>query len=98
MGRNDLILIPLLTPVVIEIRKPGEGELKELGIDVWGTWECAVSEFSWEYTDRETCYLFEGEVTVTSNDGAVTFGAGDIVVFPKGLKCIWKVTKPRRCR
>ena len=32
--------------------------------------------------------MLEGEVTVTSEGGEpVTFGAGDLVVFPAGMEC-----------
>lgn len=57
-------------------------------------WECGVSEFDWYYDSEETCFLIEGEVTVEHGGGSVSFGAGDYVVFPKGLSCVWKVTKP----
>ena len=57
-------------------------------------WECEASEFDWSYDSEETCLLTSGEVTVTWSGGSVSFGAGDYVVFPKGLSCVWKVTKP----
>ena len=57
-------------------------------------WECEASEFDWYYDSEETCILIEGEVTVTYDGGSVSFGAGDYVVFPKGLSCVWKVSKP----
>ena len=38
----------------------------------------------------------EGEVEVESDHETVKFSVGDFVVFPKGLKCRWKVTKPVR--
>jgi len=57
-------------------------------------WECEISEFDWYYDSEETCVLLEGEVTVIYDGGSVSFGAGDCVVFPKGLSCVWKVTKP----
>ena len=58
------------------------------------TWGCEVSEFNWHYDDEEICWLTEGEVTVTYDGGSVSFGAGDYVEFPKGLSCVWNVTKP----
>ena len=80
----------------IEVKKPGQKELNALGIDNWGTWGCEVSRFDWEYDDKETCYLFEGEVTVETEWETVNIGAGDLVVFPSGLKCTWDVKKPVR--
>ena len=46
---------------------------------------------------EETCYLLDGEVTVTTDDGSVVaFGEGDLVTFPKGLECVWDVRKSVR--
>ena len=61
----------------------------------WGTWGCGVSEFPWSYSDDETAYILEGEVTVIPDDKSlpvVTCKAGDYVKFPKGMSCVWKVT------
>ena len=76
----------------IIVRKPTDSEVAEFRSKP--TWGCGVSEFDWHYDDRETCILIEGEVTVEYEDGSVSFGAGDYVVFPAGLSCVWKVTKP----
>ena len=40
-------------------------------------------------------YIFDGEVTVTPSEGsvAVSFQAGDLVTFPAGLTCKWKIKK-----
>ncbi len=80
----------------VEVRKPSPEELKSLGVLNWPTWGCEVSTFDWNYTDRETCYLLEGRVTVEAGGQSVSFGQGDFVVFPKGLKCVWKVSEPVR--
>ena len=80
----------------IEISKLGESEVSKMDVFSWPIWNCDVSEFNWEYDDRESCYLLEGEVEVSSNYETVAFGAGDFVVFPKGLKCRWKVKKSVR--
>jgi uncharacterized cupin superfamily protein len=80
----------------IEVRKPKEEELEQMGARSWPIWECEPSTFDWEYDDKETCYILEGDVTVSSPTGEVHFGAGDLVVFPKGLKCTWKVDKQVR--
>lgn len=87
--------MPTVKDVVV--RKPGDdegGKCKE-----WPVWSCDPSEFDWDYTQSETCLLLEGEVTVTDRpegEDSVTFGAGDLVVFPVGLKCIWKVKQAVR--
>jgi uncharacterized cupin superfamily protein len=77
----------------VEVRKPTQEELDEMGVKNWPTWDCDPSTFPWEYDDKETCYILEGDVTVSTPTGDVHFGKGDLVVFPKGLKCDWKVAK-----
>lgn len=60
-------------------------------------WTKETSAFDWEYDATETCYVLEGEVKVVTPDGgAVQFGAGDLVTFPRGLKCRWEVLAPIR--
>ncbi len=76
---------------------PSEKELEELGVKSWSIWTKEVSEFPWRYDEEETCYLLEGEVVVTPQEGeAVTIGKGDLVTFPKGMSCTWEVRKPVR--
>jgi len=76
----------------IIVKKPSEAEIAEM--KKLPTWGCEVSEFDWHYDSEETCLLIEGEVTVKHDSGSVSFGAGDMVTFPKGLSCVWVVTKP----
>jgi len=76
----------------IKVKKATEAEKAEMSTKP--VWECDVSEFDWHYDSEETCLLVEGEVTVLHKDGSVSFSAGDYVVFPKGLSCVWKVSKP----
>ena len=80
----------------IKIKKLTENEIKERGITSWPIWTCDISEFDWKYSEQETCLLLEGEVVVKSDRETVKFSAGDFVVFPKGLKCRWKINKPVR--
>ena len=80
----------------IEIIKLSGNKITEKNILQWPIWTCEVSEFNWEYSDEEACLLLEGEVEVSSEFETVRFSAGDYVVFPKGLKCRWKVAKPVR--
>ncbi len=75
----------------IKVRKPSEEELNSLGIKQWQRWECQPSSFDWAYVDTETCYIQEGKAKVSTADGEVAFGKGDLVEFPKGLKCKWEV-------
>ena len=80
----------------IKINKLTESEIAKKEIKSWPIWTCDVSEFDWEYGEKESCLLLEGEVEVRSDIESVNFSAGDFVVFPKGLKCRWKVIKPVR--
>ena len=80
----------------IEIIKLSGSKITEKNILQWPIWTCEVSEFDWEYSDEEACLLLEGEVEVSSEFETVRFSAGDYVVFPKGLKCRWKVMQPVR--
>lgn len=78
----------------IEVRKPTpeeEAEMKQCP-----TWEKEPSEFPWHYDEKETCLIIEGEATVEAPGQTVSFGPGDLVTFPKGLDCVWKVKKPLR--
>jgi len=76
----------------IMVKKPTETEKADMRKNP--VWECGVSEFDWYYDSEESCLITEGEVTVTYDGGSVSFGVGDYVVFPQGLSCVWKVTKP----
>ena len=81
----------------IHVEKPDEGKLEEMGVRNWPVWEKETSRFDWYYDSGETCYLLKGKVTVTpENAEPVTFGAGDLVVFPKGMKCVWNITEDVR--
>ena len=77
----------------IQINKLTESEIAKKKIKSWPIWSCEVSEFDWEYSEQESCLLLEGEVEVSGNFETVKFGVGDYVVFPRGLKCRWKIIK-----
>ena len=83
--------------VEIKKKKPSEELLKKLDVESWGVWTKEKSTFDWSYSDIETCYILDGEVEVTADDGSkVEFQTGDLVQFPKGLNCTWNVKKPVR--
>ncbi|MFA7711695.1 MAG: cupin domain-containing protein, partial [Candidatus Neomarinimicrobiota bacterium] len=45
----------------------------------------------------EICYFLEGEVEVVPESGQpVKIKKGDLVTFPQGLTCTWKISKPVR--
>ncbi len=82
----------------IRVEKKSREELEEEGVFNWPVWSHDVASFPWEYDSQETCYILEGEVTVTPADGGkpVKIGEGDYVVFPRGLKCTWTIHRPVR--
>ena len=75
----------------VEVRKPTDREIA--GMKTKPVWTCDVSEFDWHYDSEETCIIIEGEVTIKYGEKSVSFAAGDLVVFPKGLSCVWQVKK-----
>lgn len=76
---------------------PSPEDLDRLGVATWPIWTKEISTFPWSYDVAETCYFLEGKVTVTPEDGEpVTVGAGDLVTFPAGMDCTWKVSEPVR--
>ena len=80
----------------IDVHKATPEELRRLNCASWPIWACGVSKFDYFYDDKETCHVLEGQVTVSAEGQTVSFGPGDIVIFPKGLSCVWDVTQPVR--
>lgn len=76
----------------ISVRKLSQAEIEQMQVFSWPIWEKEVSTFDWVYDQEENCYIIKGRVTVTPENGeSVTFGIGDFVVFPSGMKCVWDV-------
>ena len=61
----------------IEIKPMTMEQAEKDGITSWPIWTCGVSEFDWEYSDRESCFLLEGQVKVKTDWETVNFGPGD---------------------
>lgn len=81
----------------VKIEKPDKQKLEQLDVFNWPIWEKEISTFDWYYTSKETCFILEGKVRVEPKKGVpVEFGLGDLVTFPKGMDCIWKISKPVR--
>jgi len=75
-------------------RNPDQERLKDLGVSDWPIWTKEASEFPWSYDVQETCYFLEGAVVVTPEGGdALEMGKGDLVTFPAGMSCTWKIDK-----
>ena len=76
-------------------QKPSPAKLDVLGVEDWPVWKKEVSEFSWHYDKTETCYVLRGRFVVTPDGGdAHEFKRGDLIVFPAGLSCRWRVLEP----
>lgn len=76
----------------VTIRKPNDQETSKC--KSWPIWTCEPSRFDWDYTQTETCLILEGSVEVSGRPDSgesVSFGPGDLVEFPVGLKCVWNV-------
>ena len=80
-----------MEPIQVE-NNPDESRLTGLGVFEWPIWAKEVSSFPWSYGEPETCYLLEGDVTVTPDGGKpVRIGKGDLVTFAAGLSCTWEI-------
>ena len=84
------------TNLSVKVEKPSDEQLKQWKVTGWQIWTKEPSEFDWHYDDQERCYFLEGDVTVVTKDGQVSFGKGDFVTFPQGLSCTWHVKKAVR--
>ncbi len=77
--------------IIIEHRL-SPAKLDVLYVEDWPTWSKEVSEFDWVYDKTETCYIVEGRAIVTPENGEpVPIESGDMVTFPKGMKCRWEI-------
>ncbi|ONM15911.1 Enzyme of the cupin superfamily [Zea mays] len=81
-------------------KNPPEARLLQLGVKSWPKyiyymrrWGCPPGRFPLKFDAALTCYLVKGRVraAVKGSRECVEFGAGDLVVFPKGLSCTWDV-------
>ena len=75
----------------IIVKQPSDEERQNC--QSWPIWQCDPSTFDWEYTEKETCLLLEGKVTVTDGSDSISFQAGDMVIFPQDLSCTWQVSE-----
>jgi uncharacterized protein len=85
------------TSTITVVNDPRPEVLQKLGVNRWPTWGCGVSEFDWSYDQQETAYILEGSAVVIPKDGQgkeAIIAKGDLVIFPKGLECVWRVLTP----
>ncbi len=76
--------------IIVE-KNPTPKRLEELKAKTWDIWEKEPSTFDYFYDEQEVCYFLAGDVTVRTAEGEVHIQKGDLVTFPKGLRCTWQV-------
>ena len=80
---NVLIKSPCSASVIIQY-----------GIKNWPVWECEPSNFLRNYSEKEVCFIVEGEAKIKTKAGESYFiKSGDLIEFPKGLSCEWQIIK-----
>ncbi len=82
--------MPTVSDIII--RKPTAAESQQAAS--WPIWTHKADKFDWEYNETEKCLILEGRVTIYDRPAtgkSVSFGPGDYVVFPVGLKCVWHI-------
>uniref|UniRef100_J3N391 (S)-ureidoglycine aminohydrolase cupin domain-containing protein n=1 Tax=Oryza brachyantha TaxID=4533 RepID=J3N391_ORYBR len=67
-------------------------------VHVFVRWGGGPGRIALSYDARQTCYIVRGKVTAAAaaaegspETGRVEFGAGDLVVFPRGTRCTWHI-------
>lgn len=76
-------------------KTPSQTKLNALNVTKWPTWKKEVSTFDWSFPEQEIAYILEGSCIITPTGGLpVSFGKGDLVTFPAGLKASWQVLEP----
>lgn len=75
-----------------DISRPSQEEIENLRLTSWKYWDCLPTSFEWEYDEQETAFLLEGSAEIILENGETfMISEGDLVYFPQGLKCKWKV-------
>ena len=76
-------------------KNPAQTRLDALNVSKWPTWQKEVSTFDWTFFEQEIAYILDGECVITPIGGTpISFGKGDLVTFPAGLKASWQVLQP----
>ena len=76
------------------VKKPPVPEVYEL--TDWPVWESEPAEFDRYYDKTEVALFTHGSVDVTFDGRTVNIGAGDLVTFPKGMHCTWRILQTVR--
>lgn len=78
----------------IIIQQLEDSEIEAMGMRNWPIWTKEVSTFDWFYDTTEKCYFLEGRVLIQTQNEEIEIKKGDFVIFPIGLKCVWKILEP----
>ncbi|HTX92849.1 MAG TPA: cupin domain-containing protein [Anaerolineales bacterium] len=82
---------------IVQDHNPSREKLNALGVFSWPIWEKEKSDFPYCYETAETCFIIEGHFIVTPDGGEpVDVRPGDLVTFPAGLSCRWKILRKVR--
>ncbi|KAG7557304.1 RmlC-like cupin domain superfamily [Arabidopsis suecica] len=105
MGNSKETILSLLSSeILIEnhgvkiLSQVSDTKLAQLDYTSWTKWEGDPSTFPWTFENTETIYFVEGKVKVNvdgheKEEEAFEIGKGDVVVFPKNMKCVWNITE-----
>lgn len=78
---------------------PDAARLLKLKVDRWPEWKEERAEVPWTYLQDEISYILEGRAIVLPEGGeAIEIRKGNLVRFPSGLVCTWKIIEPVRKR
>jgi len=87
----------VISAAIVKQSNPDTELLAKLGVFAWPIRSKEVSTIPWNYDSEETCYLLEGDVTVTPCEGEpIHLRAGDLVTFPAGMSCTWRIRQAVR--
>lgn len=75
----------------IEVDRPDNDELKEMGVASWPVWEHDEDKIEMFYDKAEQCYIISGEATIVSEFETLVIKPGDLITFPAGLECVWDI-------
>jgi uncharacterized protein len=76
---------------------PSMEKLEQMNVFSWPIWEKEQSDFPYHYDTDETCYIIEGHFVVTPEGcEPVEIRSGELVTFPSGMSCRWKIIRKVR--
>jgi uncharacterized protein len=77
----------------ITIIKLSEEEFAERKISSWPLETIEKSRFERIFESEESFYMLEGDLWIDTPTMIYHIFPGDLITFPKGLKCTWAIWK-----